>query len=124
MNFLQLYRMTFNCYYKNRSCNLPKINLILEPQTLPNMTIDAGTSDLVSQKPYPIAMKHYQWVKEEIEKVACCKSHLHQPLQLFSPHHSSTQRRWRKTFGIRLQSSQQSNKKIHMAHAKSGRHFF
>ena len=31
-------------------------------------TIDTGTSDPVSQKPYLIAMKNYQWVKEEIEK--------------------------------------------------------
>ena len=32
------------------------------------MTIDTGTTDPVSQKPYPIAMKHYEWVKDEIEK--------------------------------------------------------
>ena len=32
------------------------------------MSIDTGDSDPVSQKPYPIAMKHYQWVKEEIDK--------------------------------------------------------
>ena len=31
------------------------------------MTINTGTSDPVSQKPYPIPMKNYQWVKEEIE---------------------------------------------------------
>ena len=37
------------------------------------MTIDTGTSDPVSQKPYPIAMKHYQWVKEEIEKLLAAK---------------------------------------------------
>ena len=30
------------------------------------MTIDTGTSDPVSQKPYPIAMKNYQWVKDKI----------------------------------------------------------
>ena len=36
---------------------------------LTEMTIDMGTSDLVSQKPYPIAMKNYQWVKDEIEKL-------------------------------------------------------
>ena len=40
---------------------------------LTSMTIDAGTSDSVSQKPYPIAMKHYQWVKEEIEKLLAAK---------------------------------------------------
>ena len=37
------------------------------------MTIDTGTSDPVSQKPYPIAMKNYQWVKEEIEKLLTAK---------------------------------------------------
>ena len=33
------------------------------------MTIVTGTSDPVSHKPYPIAMKNDQWVKEEIEKL-------------------------------------------------------
>ena len=33
------------------------------------MTIDTGTSEPVSQKPYPIATKNYQWVKDEIEKL-------------------------------------------------------
>ena len=33
------------------------------------MTIDMGTSEPVSQKPYPIVMNHYQWVKDEIEKL-------------------------------------------------------
>ena len=37
------------------------------------MTIDTGNSDPVSQKPYPIAMKNYQWVKEEIEKLLTAK---------------------------------------------------
>ena len=37
------------------------------------MTIDKGNSDPVSQKPYPIAMKNYQWVKEEIEKLLTAK---------------------------------------------------
>ena len=43
--------------------------------TLPltSMTIDTGTSDPISQKPYPLAMKHYQWVKEEIEKLLAAK---------------------------------------------------
>ena len=34
-----------------------------------SMTIDTSTSKPISQKPYPIAMKHYQWVKDEIEKL-------------------------------------------------------
>ena len=40
---------------------------------LTSMTIDTGTSDSVSQKPYPIAMKHYQWIKDEIEKLLTSK---------------------------------------------------
>ena len=36
---------------------------------LTRMTIDTGNAEPVSQKPYPIAMKHYQWVKDEIEKL-------------------------------------------------------
>ena len=37
------------------------------------MTNDTGTLEPVSQKPYPIAMKHYQWVKDEIEKLLAAK---------------------------------------------------
>ena len=37
------------------------------------MTIDTGNSNCVSQKPYPITMKNYQWVKEEIEKLLMAK---------------------------------------------------
>ena len=37
------------------------------------MMIDTRNSDPVSQKPYPITMKNYQWVKEEIEKLLTAK---------------------------------------------------
>ena len=37
------------------------------------MTIDMGSSDPVSQRPYPITMKNYQWVKEEPEKLLAAK---------------------------------------------------
>ena len=40
---------------------------------LMEMTTDTGDSDPVSQKPYPIAMKNYQWVKEEIKKLLTVK---------------------------------------------------
>ena len=40
---------------------------------LTEMTPDIGNSDPVSQKPYPIAMKNYQWVKDEIEKLLIAK---------------------------------------------------
>ena len=37
------------------------------------LTIDTGTSKPVSQKPYHIAIKRYQWVKDEIEKLLAAK---------------------------------------------------
>ena len=40
---------------------------------LTSMTIDTDTTNPVSQKPYPIAMKHYEWVKDEIEKLLTTK---------------------------------------------------
>ena len=40
---------------------------------LTSMTIDMGSTDPVSQKPYPIAMKHYEWVKNENEKLLAAK---------------------------------------------------
>ena len=40
---------------------------------LTSMSIDTGTTNTVSQKPYPIAMKHYDWVKNEIEKLLAAK---------------------------------------------------
>ena len=41
--------------------------------SLTSMSIDTGDADPVSQKPYPIAMKHYDWVKNEIEKLLTTK---------------------------------------------------
>ena len=41
----------------------------IDTMPLTQMSIDTGDSDPVSQKPYPMAMKHYQWVKEEIDKL-------------------------------------------------------
>ena len=40
---------------------------------LTSVTIDTGTANPVLQKPYPIAMKHYEWVKNEIEKLLAAK---------------------------------------------------
>ena len=40
---------------------------------LTEMTINTGDSEPISQKPYPIAMKKYQWVKEEVEKLLTVK---------------------------------------------------
>ena len=40
---------------------------------LTKMTINTGDSESVSQKPYPIAMKNYQWVQDKIEKLLTAK---------------------------------------------------
>ena len=40
---------------------------------LTSMSIDTGTTNPVSQKPYPTRMKHYDWVKNEIEKLLVAK---------------------------------------------------
>ena len=37
------------------------------------MTIDTGVFEPVSQKPYPIAIKHHKWVKEKITKLPTAK---------------------------------------------------
>ena len=36
---------------------------------LTSMTKETGTTNPVSQKTYPLAMKHYEWVKDEIKKI-------------------------------------------------------
>ena len=40
---------------------------------LTEITMNTGNSELVSQKPYPIVMKHYQWVKDEINYLLMAK---------------------------------------------------
>ena len=46
-----------------------KDEMTISTMPLTQMSIDTGDSDPISQKPYPVAMKHYQWVKEEIDKL-------------------------------------------------------
>ena len=46
---------------------------IIGTTPLTEMTIDTGTSKPVSQKSYPIAMKHYKWVKDKIIKLLMAK---------------------------------------------------
>ena len=85
---------------------------------LTSMTIDTGTTNPVSQKPYPIAMKHYEWVKDEIEKLLATKV-IHTSHSSWSAPIIVVPKGNGGKFSDRLQSSQQGNKEIHMAHAKS-----
>ena len=50
-----------------------KDKMTIGTTSLTEMTIDTGNSNPVSQKPCAIAMKNYQWVKEEIEKLLTVK---------------------------------------------------
>ena len=52
------------------------------------MQIDTGNSEPASQKPYPIAMKHYDWVKNEINKLLYAKV-IHSSYSSFSAPSSS-----------------------------------
>ena len=58
-----------NTLLKKYASQFAKDETSIGKTPLTEMTIDTGTSDPVSQKPYLIAMKNYQWVKEEIEKL-------------------------------------------------------
>ena len=68
---------------------------------LMEMTIDTGNSDPISQKPYPITMKNYQCVKEEITH---SKGHLQQLVMLVSTYSCSPKGRWRKEIGHQTKS--------------------
>ena len=62
-----------NTLLKNYESQFAKDKTSIGMKPLTSMTVDTGTSDPISQKPYPIATKHYQWVKEEIGKLLAAK---------------------------------------------------
>ena len=53
---------------KEYASQFAKDEMSIGTTPLTEMTIDTGTSEPVSQKPYPNTVKNYQWVKDEIEK--------------------------------------------------------
>ena len=53
-----------NTLLKEYALQFAKDETSIGTTPLLDMTIDTGTSDPVSQKPYLIAMENYQWVKE------------------------------------------------------------
>ena len=58
---------------KEHETQFAKDETSISTRPLIKMTIDTGDSEPVSQKQYPIAMKNYQWVKDEIEKLLIVK---------------------------------------------------
>ena len=58
---------------KENESQFAKDETSIRTTPLTSMMINTGSSDPVSQKPYPITMRYYQWVKEEIEKLLAAK---------------------------------------------------
>ena len=75
---------------------------------LTKIQIDTGDSEPVLQRPYPIAMKHYDWVRNEINKLLDAQVMSQQPFQLVSTYHCSTQGWWWKMPTHWLHGSEQS----------------
>ena len=70
--------------------------------SLTSMMINTGNSDPVSQNPYPITMKNYQWVKEEIEKLLAAKV-IHSSRSSWSAlFHCTPKGGWRKMISYQL----------------------
>ena len=73
MNCPTISNMTLMPYWRSMNPNLQRMKPPLELHLSPAWQLNTGASDPISQKPYPITIKHYQWVKEEIEKLLAAK---------------------------------------------------
>ena len=58
---------------KEYEIQFAKVETSIRTTSLTKMTINTGNSEPVSQNPYPIAMKNYQWVKDKTEKLLTAK---------------------------------------------------
>ena len=73
ISWRQILKINLMHFSRNTKHKFAKDETSIRITPLTNMTIDTGNSDPVFQKPYPIAMKNYQWVKDEIEKLLAAK---------------------------------------------------
>ena len=62
-----------DAFLKEYESQFAKDETFIRTMPLMEMTIDTGNSEPISEKPYSIAMKNYQWVKEEIETLLTAK---------------------------------------------------
>ena len=62
-----------NTLLKEYESQFAKDEMSIRTTPITSMMIDTGNSNPVSQKPYPITMKHYQWIKDKIEKLLTAK---------------------------------------------------
>ena len=54
------------------------------------MTIDKGNHPSIAKKPHTFALKHYDWVKEQIDKLLEAGVIRQEPFKLVSSHYSCT----------------------------------
>ena len=57
-------QIKLNTLLKEYESQFAKDETSIGTTPLTSMMTDMGSSNPISQKPYPIAMKHYQWVEE------------------------------------------------------------
>ena len=62
-----------NTLLKKYASQFAKDETTIGTTPLTEMTIDTGNSYHIFQKPYPVAMKNYQYIKEEIVKLLTAK---------------------------------------------------
>ena len=89
---------------------------------LTKIQIDMSDSEPVSQRPYPITMKYYNWVKNEINKLldvqVICSSHSNWSSIIIIVLKDDYQ----KCLVIDYRALNKSYIQIHVAHAKGWRH--
>ena len=63
----------FDALLKELQTQFVKDETSVRTTPITKMIINTSNSNPVSQKPYPITTKNYQWMKEEIEKLLAAK---------------------------------------------------
>ena len=91
---------------------------------LTSMSIDTGTANPVSQKLYPIAMKHYDQVKNEIEKLLAAKVICSSHSSWSAPIIVVPKGDGGKCLVIDYRAPQQGYQEIYMAHDQSRGYIF
>ena len=64
---------SFQLLLQEYKSQFTKDETLIGTTPLTSMTIDTGNADPISQKSYPIVMKHFEWVKDEIKKLLTTK---------------------------------------------------
>ena len=90
MNFLHPIQDSLKLLLQEHESQFAKVETSIGTTPLTSMMIDTSTANPVSQKPFPIAMKHYEWVKDEIKKLLAAKVICTSHSSWSSTHHSGT----------------------------------